>query len=213
MASAPGLRERKKARQRELIADTAAALFGERGFDDVSMIDVARAADVSEQTIYNYFPTKQNLVLDRADEYRELYARAVLDRSDHESPADALRPLVAFAIDLYLEEDLALARGEFPALSVQSGGLRRFALELRDQQGERVAKALSETDPGIPGIVARAHAAALISVIQSVTDAIGLAVIDGKPHEAAAAQMRNDSTIALDHLDRAFRITLTTQTD
>jgi AcrR family transcriptional regulator len=49
-----GLRERKKARTRRLIADAAARLFAERGYEQVAVSDVARAADVSEQTVYNH---------------------------------------------------------------------------------------------------------------------------------------------------------------
>lgn len=63
-----GLRERKKEMTRQHIADTAARLFATAGYDDVSVVDVARAAEVSDQTVYNYFPAKQDLVLDRADE-------------------------------------------------------------------------------------------------------------------------------------------------
>src|SRR5919201_4879044 len=57
-----GLRERKKQRTRELIAETGRRLFKERGFDRVTVAEVARAAEVSEQTVFNYFPTKEDLV-------------------------------------------------------------------------------------------------------------------------------------------------------
>lgn len=50
--SSTGLRERKKARTRQLIADAAARLFAERGYENVAVSDVAREADVSEQTVY-----------------------------------------------------------------------------------------------------------------------------------------------------------------
>ncbi|SRR5713101_2451881 len=63
--SSTGLRERKKALTRQLIADTAARLFAERGYENVAVSDVAREADVAEQTVYNYFPTKEQLVTDR----------------------------------------------------------------------------------------------------------------------------------------------------
>ena len=63
--AATGLRELKKARTRRLIADTAARLFAERGYEHVSVSDVAREAEVAEQTVYNYFPTKEQLVTDR----------------------------------------------------------------------------------------------------------------------------------------------------
>ena len=57
-----GLRERKKLRTRQLIAETAMRLFVERGFDAVPVAAVARAAEVSEATVFNYFPTKEDLV-------------------------------------------------------------------------------------------------------------------------------------------------------
>src|SRR6516165_949039 len=57
-----GLRERKKQRTRELISDTARKLFAERGFERVSVAEIARAAEVSGATVFNYFPTKEDLV-------------------------------------------------------------------------------------------------------------------------------------------------------
>src|ERR1035441_2496088 len=55
------LRELKKARTRRLIADTAARLFAERGYEHVAVSDVAREAEGAEQTVYNYFPAKEQL--------------------------------------------------------------------------------------------------------------------------------------------------------
>ena len=54
-----GLRELKKARTRQHIADTAARLFAEHGYENVAVTDVAREAEVAEQTVYNYFPAKE----------------------------------------------------------------------------------------------------------------------------------------------------------
>ena len=62
-----GLREIKKVRTRQFIAETAARLFAERGYENVAVIDVARAAEVAEKTVYNYFPAKEHLLLDRDD--------------------------------------------------------------------------------------------------------------------------------------------------
>ena len=60
-----GLRELKKARTRQLIADVAARLFAQRGYEQVAVSDIAHEAEVSEQTVYNYFPSKEQLVTDR----------------------------------------------------------------------------------------------------------------------------------------------------
>src|SRR2546430_1522303 len=56
-----GLRDAKKLRTRQEIADQAMKLFAQRGFDGVTVAEVATAADVSEKTVYNYFPTKEDL--------------------------------------------------------------------------------------------------------------------------------------------------------
>ena len=60
-----GLRERKKRLMRQQLSDTATAMFLERGFDAVRVAEVAEACGVSEKTVFNYFPTKESLVLDR----------------------------------------------------------------------------------------------------------------------------------------------------
>jgi len=65
---AEGLRERKKRLLRRQLSDTAARLFLERGFDAVRVAEVAAACGVSEKTVFNYFPTKEALVLDRLEE-------------------------------------------------------------------------------------------------------------------------------------------------
>jgi len=74
-----GLRERKKRLTRQRISDTATALFLERGFDQVTVADVARACDVSEpeKTVYNYFPSKESLVLDQEETWTAAIRQAL----------------------------------------------------------------------------------------------------------------------------------------
>ena len=205
MGREQGLRDRKKAQTRERIAEVAAALFADRDFEAVSILDVARAANVSDQTVYNYFPAKQDLVLDRVDEFLELYRRAVLERAEGVSPAGALRPLVENDIERYRHADPRLARGEFPAQCVESAVLRRFALEFRERQVDAVAASIISTCPALETIVARAHAAALISVVQTITDRIGASLLDSGPSAALAADMTRAAAVAFDDLDRTFR--------
>src|SRR3954452_3975958 len=64
IVAAEGLRERKKRLMRQQLADTAARMFMERGFDAVRVPEIAEACGVSEKTVFNYFPTKESLILD-----------------------------------------------------------------------------------------------------------------------------------------------------
>jgi len=86
---AGGLREQKKARARAAMAAVASDLFGEHGYDTVSMAQIARVAAVSEQTLYNYFPTKESLVFDLADEFEATLVSAVAGRAPDVDPLDA----------------------------------------------------------------------------------------------------------------------------
>src|SRR2546423_5445453 len=89
MSQTPGLRERKKQRTRELIAETARRLFAERGFDRVTVAKVARAAEVSEQTVFNYFPTKEDLVFWRLETFEHELLAAIRERESGESVLQA----------------------------------------------------------------------------------------------------------------------------
>jgi AcrR family transcriptional regulator len=90
-AAAPGLRERKKAATRRLISDTARELFIERGFEAVTVAEVAQAADVSEKTVFNYFPAKEDLFYSRLEEFEDELLRAIRDRPPGESAVAAFR--------------------------------------------------------------------------------------------------------------------------
>ena len=85
MVTELGLRERKKQQTRQQIFDTASRLFLERGFDAVTVAEVARAADVSEVTVFNYFPTKEDLFFGGMDAFEEQLVEAVRRRAAGES--------------------------------------------------------------------------------------------------------------------------------
>ena len=89
-----GLRERKRRRTRQTISDVATTLFATRGYDEVTVSEVAGRVGVSEKTVYNYFPTKESMVLDGADEAIDEMARALRDRRPDESLTDAVRGAV-----------------------------------------------------------------------------------------------------------------------
>ncbi|MGP2436701.1 TetR/AcrR family transcriptional regulator [Streptomyces sp. JW3] len=83
-----GLRERKKQRMYQVLSDTAVRLFLERGFDAVSVAEVAAAAEVSKPTLFRYFPAKEDLVLYRIADHEGEAARVAAEGPD---PVTALR--------------------------------------------------------------------------------------------------------------------------
>ena len=94
-----GLRERKKQETRQRLADLATMMFAARGFDHVSVADVAEAAGVSKMTVFNYFPRKEDLLFDRVPEFAALITDAVRERRPDQSPVAAVRDLVLRLID------------------------------------------------------------------------------------------------------------------
>lgn len=87
--SETGLRERKKQRMYQTVSDTAIRLFLEKGFDAVSVAEVAAAAEISKPTLFRYFPAKEDLVLYRFADHEGDAARIV--RQGGASPVEALR--------------------------------------------------------------------------------------------------------------------------
>ncbi|HJD83349.1 TetR/AcrR family transcriptional regulator [Kitasatospora aureofaciens] len=86
-----GLRELKKKRTRRAISEAAIALFLEHGFDQVSVADVAAAAEVSKPTLFSYFGSKEDLVVHRFADHQEQAADVVRGRGEGETVLDALR--------------------------------------------------------------------------------------------------------------------------
>jgi AcrR family transcriptional regulator len=94
MAEEPGLRERKKQQTRQLITETARNLFVQRGFEHVTVAEVARAAEVSAATVFNYFPTKEDLVYSGLERFETALLDAIRDRRPGESVLTAFGQFV-----------------------------------------------------------------------------------------------------------------------
>jgi AcrR family transcriptional regulator len=103
--SQPGLRERKKQQTRQLIANTARRLFAERSFDAVTVAEVARAADVSEATVFNYFPTKEDLFYSGLEAFEEELLASIREREPGESVLAAFARFVTTPRGLLAAKD------------------------------------------------------------------------------------------------------------
>jgi AcrR family transcriptional regulator len=147
-----GLRERKKARTRQLIAETAARLFAERGYEQVAVSDVARAAEVAEQTVYNYFPTKEQLVTDREQQIQDRLVELIRSRPRAMTPAGAIREFVLEVVAGIRKIPAASWRGEIGYLAVLSPTVHRVVLEVIDRQAAALASVISETSAVSPEV-------------------------------------------------------------
>ncbi|MCX4745809.1 TetR/AcrR family transcriptional regulator [Kitasatospora sp. NBC_01287] len=144
-----GLRERKKRLMRQQLSDAATGMFLERGFDAVRVAEVAEACGVSEKTVYNYFPTKEALILDRW-QATGAALRAGLGEPGVPPVEAALRILAdelsALTSWLAAQEDHALAVTQFlrfGALSRSTPSLRAHQHELTDQLVATAAEVLA----------------------------------------------------------------------
>jgi AcrR family transcriptional regulator len=108
-----GLRERKKRDTRQRLSDIATVMFIERGFDNVSVAEIAEAAGVSKMTVFNYFPRKEDLFFDRGAEFVELVTGAIRDRAPGVTPVAALGALMLRLLDE--RHPLAAVRDQYPA--------------------------------------------------------------------------------------------------
>jgi AcrR family transcriptional regulator len=154
-----GLRERKRRAARETIAAAARRLFAEHGFDAVTVSQVAAAAEVSEKTVYNYFPTKEDLALAGREEGVARLVAEITDRPPGTSVLDVFRTLTATVLGAFV------APGDEDLLTVAKIIRNSPALQQRltvgwESGATAIADAVAETSGAVdgdlvPAIVAR----------------------------------------------------------
>jgi AcrR family transcriptional regulator len=196
-----GLRERKKARTRHLIAAVAARLFAEHGYEQVSVSDIAREAEVAEQTVYNYFQTKEQLVTDRDQQISDRMVDLIKTRAPGVSAAAAVRDFVLASVDAIPRISREMWRGELGYLAAVSPTIHRLSLEMADRQADAIAAAIRETTP-VAAEVSKLQGIALAGVFQIIITEAGRRTLDGQSQEQVAAELRPSIETVLDELDR-----------
>ncbi|MGW2870418.1 TetR/AcrR family transcriptional regulator [Kitasatospora sp. NPDC001225] len=179
MIEPTGLRARKKARTRDAIAEAAVSLFLAHGFDQVSVSDIAAVAEVSKPTLFRYFPTKEDLVLQRFADHQGEAARVVRDRLSDVSPMAALHAHFLDGLDRFepvtgLNDHPAVVDFHRLVFTTPSLAGRLLQYMLADEQA--LAEAL---DPGLD-VQARLRAAQVIAVQRVLARANWQKIADGR---------------------------------
>ncbi|MGW5363504.1 TetR/AcrR family transcriptional regulator [Actinopolymorpha pittospori] len=141
------LRERKKQQTRQEISDVATRLFIERGFDTVTIAQIAAAADVAKMTVTNHFPRKEDLVLDLHEAMVRRPAETVANRATGQSALGALREAYFDALERR-DALLGFSGPSFAGLVLGSPTLVARLREIDEQREHALAEAL--TDEGTP---------------------------------------------------------------
>jgi AcrR family transcriptional regulator len=194
------LRARKKAQTRQALADAAKRCFAENGFDATTMTEVARAAGVSEQTVYNYYPTKESLVFDREEEIRE---QIVAFADDARGLISATRSFCYGMIERMSAVADGMAGG-MVALIAAHPRLRGEYLLRMEHNADALAEALAKRSKA-PLAAERIRAASVVAVFGLLVDEVGKAYVQGRPLKKALANARVIVDTALDALARGVR--------
>jgi AcrR family transcriptional regulator len=198
-----GLRERKKAAARQAMSDAATRLFEQRGFERVTLSEIAAAADVSVKTIFNYFGSKEDLFFDAEPQALENLLAALRDRLD-ESPTRAVRRLLLdgpmldvncpwTVVDQKIYEGLRA----FHVCENESPTLRARRLVILNSWTTDLTAATNS-----PG-----WSAMLVGLLTFRHQLLVTGLVDGKPITSIEGAIRGKIGAALDALDCAYPTT------
>jgi AcrR family transcriptional regulator len=189
-----GLRQVKKQETRREIAETAMRLFVERGFDHVTVAEVAADARVSEKTVFNYFPTKEDLFFDEVPAREAALAAAIRDRAAGESIVAALHRLQEADCGRLSTPGFAI----FARIIEESPALQAKELEVMARLTETLAAAI-HAELGTREIDAKIAANMLVGVQWELFRNARAQALAGRHGASAARRLRAD-------LERAYRL-------
>jgi AcrR family transcriptional regulator len=139
-----GRRERKKAATRKAISDVATMMFLERGFDNVSIREVADAADVSPTTVFAHFPQKEALVFDEDDEQRDRLVSTVRDRQPGTTINRAIHDFYAAELRANVDEHGNDVTRVFLRFLNETPALRDYAAKMWLRHEDALAEAIAD---------------------------------------------------------------------
>jgi AcrR family transcriptional regulator len=207
MTTPSGLRERKKQRTRQLIADTARRLFAERGFEAVPVSEIASEAEVSEATVFNYFPTKEDLFYSRLEAFEEELLSSIRERAPGESVIRAFgrfvtapRGLLAARDPEQVEHLAAITR-----VIAQSPALLAREQQVYAKYTDALAKLLAaETGSSPSDLEPRVVARTLIRLHQAAVDYSRREILAGTRNPTLARRVRRQTEKALQLLSNGL---------
>lgn len=192
-----GLRERKKAQTRRRIEESAIRLFAERGYDAVTVNEIAEAAGVAKVTLFTYFPTKESLVpspLDSDDPAAVVAARAP-DQTPLRALREHFRVLAATPLDVDLGELTTRMRVIYDTPALVAGASRIHYVQ---------RQALVQALDGQGDLVAELMAAQIAAVILTLQERFFERVSTGMALEEAGRKLAADAEMAFDLLEHGF---------
>ncbi len=205
MAVELGLRERKKRRTRQLIFDAAQRMFAERGFDAVTVAEIARAAEVSEVTVFNYFPTKEDLFYGGMQIFEPQLIDPVRGRPRGVSPLRAFRDrLLEGAHRLASSETSSAIRKGARAIS-KSPALRARERDIVDRYTRQLAAVLAaETGAAEDDVEAISAAGALMVIHRMLVERVRKRVLTGRRSSDLVEDYRSQARRAFGRLEQGL---------
>jgi AcrR family transcriptional regulator len=197
-----GLRERRKQETRQAISDIATGMFAARGYDQVTIAEIAAAAGVAKMTVTNYFPRKEDLVFDQAEGLIRQLAEVIATRAPGESLLAAVRRDYADAVARG-DVSLGLSSPAFARMIQDAPALASRALEMLNQREQALGDAIA-AETGTDNPQQRVVAALLASVPRVLSAEAFRRSLAGQPRDEIRAVLAEQATAGFDLLEPAL---------
>jgi AcrR family transcriptional regulator len=212
-----GRRERRKAQTRSDVRETAQRLFGERGFEAVTIADIAAAADVAVQTVFNHFESKEALFFDGRTPWVEGVATAVTQRPVGSDPVSALRSFLEADVVALMEQEARPENRCYVEVLERSPSLQARERTLVQEAGVRVAAVLCEAivrgdwsaapsaDWALATVLSRLVADTFLAAGRVLALENRRRVLESEPEESGVLPMAATTRATMASLERAMR--------